>query len=260
MCPSAATIHATPKKWTWQQPAPPNCPNAGPVPFLSGDFSSVPRRRPANSQSASFLLKHLLQRGLMAQPRRKKAPQERAKRNKCQAIRAAISPPCRSISNYEPTHRRLCAYLSCNSQSAVMSLELGACPSCWCLSDCIKEAAEHLRTGETHCRRCKKRRKAPVRPAATLAWGKYLPGKHAPAWLPGLLWASSGPLLPLPTPVPWIPRAPAHLAQSFALHALPCVHTTKSYHPARPSPCASSPGSPPLHTHTHPGPTYPWDK
>lgn len=145
-----------------------------------------------------------------------------------------------------------------------MSSELGACPSCWCLSGYIKEAAEHPRTGETHCRGCKKRRKALVRPAASLLEGSYLSGKHVPAWLQGVPQASSGPLLLLPTPR--CTNAPGSylLTHHLCPKCSSCVSTqsnpTTLQGPAHvpPSRKLSHPPAP-THTHTYPGPTYPGD-
>lgn len=145
-----------------------------------------------------------------------------------------------------------------------MSSELGACPSCWCLSGYIKEAAEHLRTGETHCRGCKKRRKALVRPAASLLEGSICqenmspPGYkvfHRPALVHSYCSPHPGaPMTQAPTCTPTI-SAPNALPVCPHNHILP---------PFKAQPMCLHPGSShihlaPTHTHTYLGPTYPGD-
>ena len=90
------------------------------------------------------------------------------------------------------------AYVSWNARSGTTSSKLCVCPSCWCLCGCTREAAERLRTGETHCRGSKKSRNILVRPAVSSVWTKYLPG--TPSLAAGTLQATPDPLQLPPHP------------------------------------------------------------
>lgn len=86
---------------------PPNCPNAGPVPFLSSDFSSV-----SPEKASTFIAFLVSSQTPPAERPYSPATEEESSlgknwRNKCQATWAAVSPPWRLISSYEPMHRRL---------------------------------------------------------------------------------------------------------------------------------------------------------
>lgn len=144
---------------TLEAPCTPSCPNAGPVPFLSGGFSSVTWRRPGHSLFSQFLLTRLLQKGLQLSHRGGK-PSRGELGGPSTRPPELLSPWGRSSSNDTPTQSKALAYLSCCSRSSAMFSEPCVCPSCWCLSGCIKAAAEHLRTGETHCREDKRSTKA----------------------------------------------------------------------------------------------------
>lgn len=139
-----------------ETPCTPRRPNTGPVPFLSGGFSSITWRRPRHSLFPQFLLKRLLRKAYSP------ATEEENPESGGPSTRPPElpSPWGRSSPNDTRIQSKALAYLSCYSRSSAMFSEPCVCPSCWCLSGCIEEAAEHLRTGETHCREDKKSTKA----------------------------------------------------------------------------------------------------